>query len=133
MSIDYQKFALPKPLPKKKTSKSCWKNAERRVAKIVGGQRVPMSGAIKTLERGDVWHKKLFIEVKLRARWSFHRIMEKAIEQANDTKPSKIPLLFTIEKGKRDRDFMVTMREEDFERLCREAGIPMGELKKLEG
>lgn len=129
MKIDTSKLPFPKPPPRKKTSKSCWKNAERRVAKIVGGQRVPMSGAIKVLERGDVWHKEIFIEVKLRAKHSFHRWMEKTIEQASHTKPSKIPTLWTIEKGHHDKDYMITLRKEDFERLCREAGIPMGELE----
>lgn len=40
-----------------------WKKIEYKVAKMVGGMRVPVSGSSRTI-KGDVLHPKYFIEVK---------------------------------------------------------------------
>ena len=56
------------------TSKSTWKQFERRVATLFGGKRVPLSGGNSGHTRADVMGVGgLFIEAKLRAKsalWS---------------------------------------------------------------
>jgi len=47
----------------KKMKSNNWKKVEYKVAKMLGGMRVPVSGRSETI-KGDVAHKKYFIEVK---------------------------------------------------------------------
>lgn len=63
------------------TDKS-WKQLERRVARWMGGVRVPLSGANNKFRSGDVDHPSLFIEVKQRANLGFLKWFEKAQEDS---------------------------------------------------
>jgi len=72
--IDYSLLAIPKPTPKKKGGKGPRKSGdrvERLVAKELGGERVPMSGAAKNFATGDVEIKdangRKFVKLEVKA------------------------------------------------------------------
>lgn len=43
-----------------------WKNVEREIAKILGGERIPITGRVRDHGLPDIQHKKYSIEVKHR-------------------------------------------------------------------
>lgn len=55
-----------------------WKAMERRIAKWLGGKRVPLSGENNGFASGDVDHKRLFIECKQRKSIAIARWWDKA-------------------------------------------------------
>lgn len=69
-----------------------WKQTERRIAKLVGGERVPITGR----QRGDapdIKHDWLSLEVKHRKKlpeW-LHDAMDQAIKSKTPLDPGKIP------------------------------------------
>jgi len=91
-----------------------WKAFERKVAKILGGKRIPSSGAAPGF-KGDVEHPLFFIECK----WGKHipkTIIEwylKAKEQAK--KESKIPIVVMKPKGKHEEYVVISLT--DFAKL----------------
>jgi hypothetical protein len=56
-----------------------WKQAERRIAAILGGRRIPVSGRGRG-DNPDIEHSSLSVEVKARA--SFPAWLEDALHQA---------------------------------------------------
>ncbi len=56
-----------------------WKQAERRIAAILGGRRIPVSGRGRG-DNPDIEHPALSVEVKTRA--SFPAWLEDALKQA---------------------------------------------------
>ena len=97
------------------THRNTHKAMERRIAKLLGGRRIPLSGSL-TLMPGDVITDKFLVECKLRASSGKKQI---AIEKAWLTKiekeaksQNKIPLL--IFKYKNDKDYYVILNLKDF-------------------
>ena len=99
-------------------SDKLWKATERRIAKYLGGERVPITGR----QRGsapDIKHEWLSIEVKQRdslPAW-VHDAMDQAIQSA--MKPAlqihgQLPVVILHETGKRIEDDYVVMRLQDF-------------------
>ena len=98
-----------------------WKAVERRIAKYLGGERVPITGR----QRGsapDIKHEWLSIEVKQRESlpaW-VHDAMDQAVQSA--VKPElrisqpkgPLPVVILHETGKRIEDDYVVLRLEDF-------------------
>ena len=74
-----------------------WKAVERRVAKMFGGQRNPLSGGNSRHTQGDVIHPMFFIEVKHRAKIPFLKIWLDTKQKAK--KEGKIPVLIVHQKG----------------------------------
>jgi hypothetical protein len=72
-----------------------WKNVERNVAKMLGGKRVPLSGANNTFANGgDVEHPFYFIEVKQRKTLAISDWFYKMLEDMKKNKQEhKTPLL----------------------------------------
>ena len=96
---------------------SRWKAVERRVAKALGGERVPITGR----QRGnvpDVKHDRLGIEVKDRAKlpaW-----LHDAVDQADAvvrTGGGKIACAVLREKGQRIEDSYCVLRLRDVRAL----------------
>jgi hypothetical protein len=85
-----------------------WKRAERRVAEILGGRRVPVSGR----QRGDcpdIEHDQLSIEVK--SRKSIPAWLEEALRQAEaSAKDEQLPVAVLHQNGRRYRDALVVLR-----------------------
>ena len=96
------------------TEKS-WKRAERRIAELLGGCRVPVSGR----QRGDapdIRHPTLAVEVKTRKKlpaW-----LGEALEQAEASAgASQTPVAVLHQRGQRYRDALVVMRLKDLDIL----------------
>ena len=89
-----------------------WKACERRVAKYIGGERVPVTGR----QRGDapdIDHNWLSVEVKYRARlpaW-IHDAMDQA--KASMKGPRQMPCVILCEKGKETGESYIMFRLSD--------------------
>ena len=91
-----------------------WKAFERKVAKILGGKRIPSSGAAPGF-KGDVEHPLFFIECKhgLQIPKTIVSWYLKAKEQAK--KESKIPIVVMKPRGKHDEYVFISLT--DFAKL----------------
>lgn len=92
-----------------------WKSAERKIASLLGGQRVPITGRTRG-SAPDVAHDTLSIEVKHWQRlpnW-LHDAMEQAEMSAKD---GQLPTVILHEKGMDYEDCYTVMRLSDIIRL----------------
>ena len=88
-----------------------WKKAERKVAELLGGQRIPVSGRG---DRPDIEHGWLSIECKLRRR--LPQWLLAAVEQAERAaRPGQLPVAILHQAGARYRDALVVLRLGEFE------------------
>lgn len=92
-----------------------WKKVEREVARLLGGQRVPVTGR----QRGsapDIEHPVFSIEVKHREQlpeWLFD-----AMRQAEASKkPGQIPLVVLHQKGMAYQESFTILRLNDILKL----------------
>ncbi len=89
-----------------------WKQAERRVAELLGGCRIPVSGRARG-HTADVGHECLAIEVKTRKRLPVW--LEDALRQAEaSAKEGRLPVAVLHEDGKRYADALVVLRAKNF-------------------
>jgi Holliday junction resolvase len=92
-------------------TEKCWKRAERRIAELLGGRRIPVSGR----QRGDcpdVEHPTLSIECK--SRKSLPNWIEDALVQAEaSSRGGQVPVVVLHQHGQRYRDALAVMRLED--------------------
>ncbi|MBC7233107.1 MAG: hypothetical protein H5T68_07715 [Chloroflexi bacterium] len=84
-----------------------WKQAERTIAKRLGGRRVGCTG------RADVTSDWLSIEVKTRKR--LPEWLRAALEQASLDAGDKLALVVLHETGQRHDNDLVVLRLRDFE------------------
>lgn len=92
-----------------------WKEAERRIARLLGGQRVPITGRARG-SSPDIDHDKYSIEVKHRE--SYPDWLMEAFEQADMARKvsgdnEKISLVILHEKGQPYTDCLTLMRLRD--------------------
>ena len=92
-------------------SDKAWKACERRVAKYIGGERVPITGR----QRGDVpdiKHAWLCPEVKYRQKISkfLHDAMRQAVAAVRG---KQMPCVILCEKGQDTGDAYIIFRLED--------------------
>ena len=85
-----------------------WKACERRVAELLGGKRVPVSGRTRG-DCPDVEHPTLSIECKSRKKlpaW-----LEDAMKQAEAcARDGQLPLIVLHQDGQRYQDALIVMR-----------------------
>jgi len=93
--------------------KSTWKDHERRIAKRLGGERVPVSDNRSST---DVLHAIFSIECKLRK--ALPTWLHGAMRQAMDAHSNKMPIAILHETGKNSDDDYVVVRLKDFEQLA---------------
>jgi len=94
-----------------------WKNVERRVAKRIGGERVPVTGRARG-SAPDVAHGYFAVEVKYRK--ALPQWLWKAVEQAvRAAREDQLPLVILHERGRHMGDDLVVMRMDEFEVWCR--------------
>lgn len=74
-----------------------WKHAERRVAVILEGKRIPLSGASAYTAKGDVELPGIFIEVKYRKRHTVFTLWNDV--KAVALKERKEPVLVLAQRG----------------------------------
>jgi len=89
---------------------STWKHAERQVAAIIGGERIPINGRG---DQPDIAHDIFAPEVKHRKKlpqW-LHNFVAQAERSAGEGQLSFVVL---HEKGKRYQDSYVVLRLKDF-------------------
>ena len=95
------------------THRRTWQKLETKTAKLLKGERNPLSGENSKHTSGDVIHPSLYVECKLRKRiatWSLFREVE---EQAK--LEGKTPVLILKEKNKKGE--LVVLRLSDFVEL----------------
>jgi hypothetical protein len=92
-----------------------WKTCERRIAQLLGGQRVPVSGRTRG-DVPDVAHHRLSIEVK--SCKTLPAWLLNALAQARAaTKDGRVPVAVLHQDGQQYRDALVVMRLADFVEL----------------
>ena len=72
-------------------NKNTWKGGERRIARMFGSERTPLSGGNSGHTRSDTLHKELFIEVKHSKKYPKEVLVDKTFKEAKNE--DKIPLL----------------------------------------
>ena len=105
-----------------------WKQAERRIAAILGGRRIPVSGRGRG-DNPDIEHPTLSVEVKARA--SFPAWLEDALRQAElSATDKKTPAVVLHRDRRRYADALVVLRLSEFAELVGPAGggIPPAKL-----
>ncbi len=100
-----------------------WKACERKIAEILGGVRVPVTGR----QRGatpDIEHPTLSIEVK--SRKSLSAWLLDALEQAQAaSKDGRLPVAVLHQDRKSYRDALVVVRLEDFANFSESSTLTM--------
>jgi hypothetical protein len=92
-----------------------WKTCERRIAELLGGRRVPVSGRTRG-DAPDVAHERFSIEVK--SRKTLPAWLLDALAQARAaTKDGRVPVAVLHQDGQQYRDALVVMRLADFVEL----------------
>ena len=85
-----------------------WKACERRIAKFIGGERVPITGR----QRGDapdIAHNWLSVEVKYRKK--IPEWIKDAMRQAVASKRMRqMPCVILCEKGQKTEDNLIIFR-----------------------
>lgn len=90
-------------------SDKVWKQQERRVAKMFGAKRTPLSGSRSLHTGSDIIHPRLYIEAKYRKRISILDMFPEVAEKAK--KENKIPVMVIKSKKLKDDYFMVRARD----------------------
>jgi hypothetical protein len=88
-----------------------WKSCERKVAALLGGRRIPVSGRARGYSP-DIHHERLSIEVKSRRKlpaW-LEDAMKRAEACAQD---GQLPLMVLHQDGQRYQDALIVMRLKD--------------------
>ncbi len=89
-----------------------WKRTERRIATLLGGQRVPVSGRQRG-DQPDIAHPELSIEVK--HRQSVPAWLTDAMHQAEvSAQPGQTPVVVIHEHGKPYADALVFLKLSQF-------------------
>jgi hypothetical protein len=89
---------------------------ERKVAKLLGGVRNPLSGGTGRHTRGDIIHPSLYVECKLRQKLSIWAWYKDTAEKAKVE--GKTPILVIKEKSKKGE--LVVLDIKDFVALIGE-------------
>lgn len=101
-------------LVKNPTSKSTWKRFERIVATFFGTKRVPLSGSNSGHStNSDSLHKKLYIECKVREKFSIVSLFKDTQEKA--IREKKIPVVAIKQKG--EKGYLLVIRPEDLQKI----------------
>ena len=98
-----------------------WKQAERRVAELLGGKRVPVSGRTRG-DCPDVEHPTLSIECK--SRQKLPAWIEHAMKQAEaSAKNGQMPIAVLHQDGRKYRDSFIVCRLSDFAGCLKEKSV----------
>jgi len=96
-------------------SRSTWKKAESRAAKLLGAKRQVLSGSSGREDRSssDSTHPEIFLETKHRSRTAIRSLHDKIKPRA--VKERKVPFISQADKGR--PGFMYSFHSDDLERL----------------
>lgn len=105
-----------------------WKQAERRIAQILGGRRIPVSGRGRG-DNPDIEHPTLSVEVKARA--GFPAWLEDALRQAEASAvEGKTPVAILHPDRRRYSEALVVLRLSEFAELVGGRGRNVSDPKK---
>jgi hypothetical protein len=108
-----------------------WKQAERRIAEILGGRRIPVSGRGRG-DAPDIEHPTLSVEVKARA--SFPAWLEDALRQAElSAVEGRIPIAVLHPDRRRYSEALVVLRLAQFAELIGGPGRNVATQKRKRG
>ena len=94
-----------------------WKVCERRVAELLGGHRVPVSGRGRGYTP-DIEHPTLSIEIKSRKK--FPAWLEDALLQAEaSAKNGRLPMVVLHQDGQRYTGSLLLLRLEEFSKFLK--------------
>jgi hypothetical protein len=105
------------------TARSTWKSRERQAAALFGTTRTPLSGGASGHTRSDSLHEHVFIETKLRARSSIHRLFDQTALQAKAEK--KVPVLALAMKNR--PGLLLVLRADDIQEIAGAVAAAKGE------
>jgi hypothetical protein len=98
-----------------------WKSCERKVAALLDGERVPVSGRTRG-DTPDVEHSTLAIEVK--SRKELPNWLEDALRQAEAcAKDGQLPVAVLHQDGRKYRDSLMVCRLGDFAGYLKERSV----------
>ena len=101
---------------KRPTSKSAWKQLERKIAGMFGTKRVPLSGSNSGHNtNSDSLHPKLYIECKLRQKIAIWQLFIDTEKKAHAE--DKIPIVAVKQKGERGE--LLVIRPEDLQKIAK--------------
>lgn len=96
------------------THKSTWKKFERDTASFFHTRRVPLSGSNSGHNtNSDTLHPDLYIECKLRGKFSLWSLFEDTEKKAK--KEGKIPVVALKQKGA--KGFLIMIRPDDLSKI----------------
>ncbi len=101
-----------------------WKATERRIAALLGGRRVPVSGRGRG-DQPDIAHPWLALEVKDRATLPAWLLDALAQAEASAT-PAQLPLAVLHRGGDRHDQALVVLRLADFVNWFGDAALAAG-------
>ena len=90
-----------------------WKARERQVARYFNTNRTPLSGGASRHTRSDSLHDELFVECKLRKKYSVISLWNETNEMAK--KENKTPVVALCESGR--TGFWVMVHSDDLEKV----------------
>jgi len=85
---------------------TAWKNLERKIAKLRGSERTPLSGGSSKHTRSDIIDDTFFVEIKLRANPSVWNLYERTEKLAK--KEQKVPVVVIKKGGKTGELFVIS-------------------------
>jgi len=100
------------------THRETWKRLEREAARFFGAERVALSGSVNTqaATSSDSDSERVYVESKLRARWSIWSLFRDVEGKAR--REGKAPVLALREKGK--GGWLIVCRPDDLATLASE-------------
>jgi len=104
-------------------NRNWWKSIERRVGKLFGVERTPLSGGNSKITRSDTLHTRLFIEIKAKAKHSVITLWDATKELA--LKEQKTPVVILAEKGR--PGVWIIVHSKDLHAVAREMGEHIGD------
>lgn len=96
-------------------TEKAWKRDEKKIARLFGTERTPLSGGNGKQTRSDTLHPDLFIEIKRRKSFPFRTVFGKLQEPAR--RERKIPVMVLHQSGSRTASSMVILQLSDLPRL----------------
>ena len=91
-----------------------WKQFERRVAKLFGTKRNPLSGENGGHSGSDTLHPEFFIECKSRKKSAIHSLLQET--RLSAVKEHKLPVL-ALQKANAE-GFIVAVHSSDLQTFC---------------
>lgn len=89
---------------------AAWKDLERRIAKLLGGRRIPCTGsAAPDVLVGD------WLAVECKYRTTLPKWVSGALSQVEGCAGGRLPIVVLFERGRRTGDSLVLMRLSAFE------------------